>query len=228
MAALPLAMAAALKGLAHELRNPLAGLKGAAQLLARRIDPADAAGRELVGLVGSEVDRLTGLLDRLLDPAPPRPHVLLNLHAVLERVLRLAESDAGWAVRLVRDYDPSLPELQVTGPDGAGGWNIVAHASKPGPNKWCCAACRHAARIAASCTVALRRRSRRRSRVPMPGREGSCRGAVEPRQWQGWRLPEVWRDTAAASLPLRAPGYVLPCVPLGRTRRRARGRAMSG
>jgi two-component system nitrogen regulation sensor histidine kinase GlnL len=131
VAALPTALSAALKGLAHELRNPLAGLKGAAQLLARRVE--DVSSRELTGLIESEVERLTQLLDRLLSPAPPRPHVPLNIHAVLERVLRLAESDAGWAVRLVRDYDPSLPDLtgdadrlvQAT-------WNLVRNAIEAG------------------------------------------------------------------------------------------------
>ena len=105
---LPSALSASLKGLAHELRNPLAGIKGAAQLLARR---ADGDGRELTGLIESEVERLAALVDRLLSPAPPRAFEPVNIHAVLERVLRLAESDAGWATRLVRDYDPSLPEL---------------------------------------------------------------------------------------------------------------------
>lgn len=131
VAALPSALSAALKGLAHELRNPLAGLKGAAQLLSRRVD--DASSRELTGLIESEVERLTQLLDRLLSPAPPRPHLPLNIHAVLERVLRLAESDAGWAVKLVRDYDPSLPDLtgdadrlvQAT-------WNLVRNAIEAG------------------------------------------------------------------------------------------------
>src|SRR4029453_10082306 len=60
---LPSALSAALKGLAHELRNPLAGLKGAAQLLERRV-AGDATSSELVNLIESEVDRLTGLLDR--------------------------------------------------------------------------------------------------------------------------------------------------------------------
>jgi len=105
---LPSALSASLKGLAHELRNPLAGIKGAAQLLARR---ADSDGRELTGLIESEVERLAALVDRLLSPAPPRAFEPVNIHAVLERVLRLAESDAGWATRLVRDYDPSLPEF---------------------------------------------------------------------------------------------------------------------
>ena len=105
--ALPAAIAAALKGLAHELRNPLAGIKGAAQLLARR---SDDDGRQLTALIEDEVARLAQLLDRLMSPQPAAPHAPLNLHAVLDRVLRLAEHDAGWAVQLVRDYDPSLPE----------------------------------------------------------------------------------------------------------------------
>ena len=111
--ALPGALSAALKGLAHELRNPLAGLKGAAQLLARRAEARldNDEERELIALVGAEVDRLAALVDRLLTPAPARPFEPLNIHAVLERVLRLVEHDAGWAVRLARDYDPSLPEL---------------------------------------------------------------------------------------------------------------------
>lgn len=110
-ARLPSALSAALRGLAHELRNPLAGLKGAAQLLARRLDARDAEGAALTGLIDAEVARLTALLDRLLSPAPAQPHAPLNIHAVLERVLRLAEADAGWAVKLVRDYDPSLPAI---------------------------------------------------------------------------------------------------------------------
>ena len=135
VAALPSALSAALKGLAHELRNPLAGLKGAAQLLSRRADTRldNDVERELTGLIESEVERLTQLLDRLLSPAPPRPHAALNIHAVLERVLRLAESDAGWAVKLTRDYDPSLPDLsgdadrlvQAT-------WNLVRNAIEAG------------------------------------------------------------------------------------------------
>ena len=129
--ALPSALSAALKGLAHELRNPLAGLKGAAQLLARRSE--DPQARELTGLIEAEVGRLAALLDRLLVPAPPRAPEPLNIHAVLERVLRLAESDAGWAVRLARDYDPSLPELagdfdRLT----QAVWNLVRNAIEAG------------------------------------------------------------------------------------------------
>lgn len=132
---LPSALGAALKGLAHELRNPLAGLKGAAQLLARRAgqrtDNDDE--RELIDLIESEIGRLNTLLDQLLSPAPQRPHAPLNIHAVLERVLRLAETEGGWSVRLQRDYDPSLPEL----PGDADRltqavWNLVRNAIQAG------------------------------------------------------------------------------------------------
>src|SRR3546814_3785117 len=85
----------------------------AARRLSRRA--GDEQSRELTALFGSEVDRLAQLVDRLLSPAPPRPHAPVNIHAVLERVLRLAESDAGWAVRLVRDYAPSLPDVAGDG-----------------------------------------------------------------------------------------------------------------
>ncbi len=108
---LPGAFSAALKGLAHELRNPLAGLKGAAQLLARRTAGRDAGETELIELIGTEIERLNTLLEQLLSPAPQRPHAPLNIHAALERVLRLAENEAGWSVRLLRDYDPSIPEF---------------------------------------------------------------------------------------------------------------------
>ena len=129
--ALPGALAASLKGLAHELRNPLAGIKGAGQLLARRV--RDPESRELVDLVQAEVARLTGLVDALLAPAPPRPHAPLNIHAVLERVLRLAEQEAGWAVKLVRDYDPSLPDLDGDADRLAqAAWNLVRNAIQAG------------------------------------------------------------------------------------------------
>ena len=131
--ALPSALNAALKGLAHELRNPLAGLKGAAQLLARRSAGRDPEEGELIALISSESERLNNLLEQLLSPQPPQPPARLNIHAVLERVLRLAESEAGWAVRLQRDYDPSIPEF-IGDADRLTQaiWNLVRNAMQAG------------------------------------------------------------------------------------------------
>jgi two-component system nitrogen regulation sensor histidine kinase GlnL len=132
--ALPAALSAAFRGLAHELRNPLAGMKGAAQLLARRVESSDARG--LVDLIGSEVDRLAALVERLIHPQPAREFAPVNIHAVLERVRQLAEAEAGWAVKLVRDYDPSLPEV-----DGDADrltqalWNLLRNALESGASQ---------------------------------------------------------------------------------------------
>lgn len=131
--ALPNALSAALKGLAHELRNPLAGLKGAAQLLARRSAGRDEDERELLELIGTEIERLNTLLERLLSPTPARPHDRLNIHVVLERVLRLAEAEGGWSVQVQRDYDPSIPEFHGDADRLTQAvWNLVRNAIQAG------------------------------------------------------------------------------------------------
>jgi len=131
---LPAALSAALKGLAHEVRNPLAGLKGAAQLLARRVDGDE--NRELVALIASEVDRLAALVERLMNPAPPRAFAPVNIHVVLERVRQLAEAEAGWAVKLARDFDPSLPEFPGDGDRLTQAlWNLVRNALESGASQ---------------------------------------------------------------------------------------------
>ncbi|MCB1555651.1 MAG: PAS domain-containing sensor histidine kinase [Xanthomonadales bacterium] len=107
---LPAALSVALKGLAHEVKNPLAGLKGAAQLLQRRLSDGDST--RYLEVILAETERLSNLMERLLNPTPERAPEGVNIHAVLERVRLLAEAEAGWAVRIVRDYDPSLPEIQ--------------------------------------------------------------------------------------------------------------------
>jgi two-component system nitrogen regulation sensor histidine kinase GlnL len=98
-------VAASLRSLAHELKNPLGGLRGAAQLLSRRVLDPDL--RAYAEIIVAEVDRLGALTDRLLAPAARAPAAAVNLHAVLERVRLLLAAD-GAAVE--RDYDPSLPE----------------------------------------------------------------------------------------------------------------------
>lgn len=106
----PTQISQTLRGLAHEVKNPLAGLRGAAQLLQRRA--ADADQRRLAELIISEADRLGALTDRLLHPAG-KPHLaVVNLHEVAERARALIANEADPALRLERDYDPSLPTLR--------------------------------------------------------------------------------------------------------------------
>lgn len=98
-----------LRNLAHEIRNPLGGLRGAAQLLEHEL-PQPAL-REYTQVIIKEADRLQQLMDRLLVPHRVPKYEPTNIHEVLERVrsLLLAESPKGISIR--RDYDTSLPEL---------------------------------------------------------------------------------------------------------------------
>jgi two-component system nitrogen regulation sensor histidine kinase GlnL len=127
---LPEALSAALGGLAHELRNPLAGLRGAAQLLLRHAGDGE---RRYGEVILAEADRLLALIERLLTPVAPRVLVPTNLHEVIERVRLLAESEAEWSAVIQRDYDPSLPET-VADPDrlAQAVWNLVRNALQAG------------------------------------------------------------------------------------------------
>jgi two-component system, NtrC family, nitrogen regulation sensor histidine kinase GlnL len=97
--------------LAHEIKNPLGGLRGAAQLLEREL--LDPALREYTRVIISEADRLTNLLDSMLGPGRPPSKQLINLHELLERVYHLLRSEAPEGVAIDRDYDPSLPPLTL-------------------------------------------------------------------------------------------------------------------
>lgn len=96
--------------LAHEIKNPLSGIRGAAQLLSEALD---ADGRELTGLIISEVDRVRALIDRMEGFTDTRPRQLQheNIHAVLGHVRRLAEAGFGKDVQFRERYDPSLPPV---------------------------------------------------------------------------------------------------------------------
>jgi len=98
-----------MRGLAHEIRNPLGGLRGAAQLLARQL-PDDAL-KEYTDIIIQEADRLQGLMDRMLAPRTPPNKRPLNIHEVTERVRTLVRAEAPPGISLRRDYDPSIPEL---------------------------------------------------------------------------------------------------------------------
>ena len=103
---------AVVRGLAHEIRNPLGGLRGAAQLLERELG-ARAVGdlAEYTGIIISEADRLSQLVDRLLMPDAPAEREPVNLHRVIEHVCALVEAQAAPRVAIARDYDPSIPTL---------------------------------------------------------------------------------------------------------------------
>lgn len=102
------ALSESLRGFAHEVKNPLAGVRGAAQLLARRVDVPSL--RELAELIMAESDRLTTLADRLLRAGGKPRLSRTNVHECLERVAALIEAEAA-APRVIRDYDPSLPTI---------------------------------------------------------------------------------------------------------------------
>jgi two-component system nitrogen regulation sensor histidine kinase GlnL len=94
--------------LAHEIKNPLGGLRGAAQLLERELD--DAALREYTQVIISEADRLTALVDSMSLPSRPPQKTRGNIHEICEHVYRLLRGEARNMVLIERDYDPSLPE----------------------------------------------------------------------------------------------------------------------
>lgn len=100
-----------IRQLAHEIKNPLGGLRGAAQLLDRQL--GDPAMREYTSVIISEADRLVGLVDALLGPghAPRKEHV--NVHELLQHVGHLLAAEAPPSVAIERDYDPSLPPLKL-------------------------------------------------------------------------------------------------------------------
>ncbi|MCX7513402.1 two-component system sensor histidine kinase NtrB [Frateuria hangzhouensis] len=102
-------VSASLRGFAHEVKNPLAGLRGAAQLLQRRVGDADL--QALAGMVIAEADRLAALADRLLRHGGASQCAPLNIHAVLERVVALLQAEPAPLV-IHQDYDPSLPDLR--------------------------------------------------------------------------------------------------------------------
>lgn len=94
--------------LAHELRNPLGGIRGAAQLLERQLD--SPAQQDYTNLIIREADRLVGLTTALLGPAHAPRKSLLNIHEQLEHVRRLIVAESGPGMQVERDYDPSLPQ----------------------------------------------------------------------------------------------------------------------
>lgn len=170
---MPAPLSATLRGMAHEVKNPLAGLRGAAQLLSRRVDDTDA--RHLANLIVDEADRLAALTDRFLHHGRGAVLGEVNLHELLEGVRRLAAAQAP-GVDIREDYDPSLPAVR-----GDGGrlrqllLNLVGNAIEAGATQLCL-------------------RTRIAHRVGLPG--GTARAAIRVEIVDnGPGVPEPLRDT---------------------------------
>lgn len=97
-----------LRGLAHEIKNPLGGIRGAAQLLEREF--SNDQDREFTHVIIREADRLKQLVDRMLGPRDIPNKSLLNIHQILEHVRSLVQVEANH-INFIADYDPSLPDI---------------------------------------------------------------------------------------------------------------------
>lgn len=97
------------RGMAHEIKNPLGGIRGAAQLLDREL--TDEGQKEYTQVIIAEADRLRGLVDRMLGPNRALKIAPTNVHEVLERVRTLLEAEGRGKLLFRRDYDPSIPDL---------------------------------------------------------------------------------------------------------------------
>lgn len=99
-----------LRGLAHEIKNPLGGLRGAAQLLERELDSEEQ--KEYTRVIIGEADRLEKLVNRLLGPSGMPKRVEVNVHEVIEYVRSLVLAENIGDIALHRDYDPSIPDIK--------------------------------------------------------------------------------------------------------------------
>ncbi len=98
------------RGIAHEIKNPLGGLRGAAQLLESELDNPEL--KEYTQIIISEADRLKNLVNGMLGPRTLPRAEEVNIHEVLEHVRHLVSTDMATDIHFVRDYDPSIPEFQ--------------------------------------------------------------------------------------------------------------------
>ncbi|WJW75525.1 nitrogen regulation protein NR(II) [Thiohalobacter sp. IOR34] len=105
------AMRQLVRGLAHEIKNPLGGLRGAAQLLEREL--ANEEQKEYTQIIIGEADRLRNLVNRMLGPNNLPQKRPCNIHQVLEHVGSLVEAENEGRLKLSRDYDPSIPDFSA-------------------------------------------------------------------------------------------------------------------
>jgi len=98
-----------IRSLAHEIKNPLGGIRGAAQLLEREFP--DSQHREYTQVIIKEADRLQNLVNRLLGPNRLPKKTALNIHEVVEHVRQLVQAEGADNITVLRDYDPSIPDI---------------------------------------------------------------------------------------------------------------------
>lgn len=98
-----------IRGLAHEIKNPLGGLRGAAQLLEKELP--NKALKEYTGIIIGEADRLQNLVDRMQGPTSLPQMETINIHQVLEHVRTLVSAEVPDNIAIIRDYDPSIPDI---------------------------------------------------------------------------------------------------------------------
>lgn len=99
-----------LRGLAHEIKNPLGGLRGAAQLLDKQLTDPDL--HDYTNIIIQEADRLHVLIDRMLGPVSRPKKESINIHEVLEHVRKISRVGAPPGIEITFDYDPSIPEFK--------------------------------------------------------------------------------------------------------------------
>ncbi|HEY9033311.1 MAG TPA: nitrogen regulation protein NR(II) [Pseudomonadales bacterium] len=98
------------RGLAHEIKNPLGGLRGAAQLLERELP--DQQLKDYTDIIISEADRLRNLVDQMLGPHQKLNIQRINIHEILEHIRKLLVAETRFSVPIDTDYDPSLPDIE--------------------------------------------------------------------------------------------------------------------
>lgn len=101
-----------IRSLAHEIKNPLGGIRGAAQLLEMSYGQIEGM-KDYTKVIIEQTDRLRDLVDKLLGPQRPNPLTSANIHFVIEKVLALVNMQPLGEIRIQKDYDPSLPELAL-------------------------------------------------------------------------------------------------------------------
>ena len=102
-----------LRGMAHEVKNPLGGIRGAAQLLERELSNSNPELKEYTRIIILEADRLRNFIDRVLTREVQQNLEQVNIHELLEYVCNLVVAEYSGSFNLTRDYDPSLPPLTV-------------------------------------------------------------------------------------------------------------------